>query len=305
MSALETISWSDVERITRGRLGRSMAVCPLCSADRRTPQKRNSKVLAVKLLEPNFAVWFCNHCGANGFSYPENRERIVDIVERQRPQAEAERHARGEREFRKRQALALWTEAQPFRGSPAEAYLADTRGIGEWLDTFPYLDQVFRYHADCPFGGNRRPCMLALVRDIKSDDPVAIHRTALTVDDPPQRIGRMSFGPISGGAIKVSPDCEVHAGLMIGEGIETILGASKQFQFRPIWSLIDAGNLAKFLPLPGIECVTIAVDNDEAGQEAARKCAETLTAANVEVITAKPSVANDFNDVVRRAGHAR
>jgi hypothetical protein len=35
-----------------------MATCPLCSETRRTPQKRHNKVLAVNLLEPDFAVFF-------------------------------------------------------------------------------------------------------------------------------------------------------------------------------------------------------------------------------------------------------
>lgn len=83
--------------------------------------------------------------------------------------------------------------------------------------------------------------LVRTVRDIKSNDPVAIHGTALTKDDPPKRVGRMSFGSTSGGAIKRSLDCEVHSGLMIGEGIETVLGESKQFQFKPVWPLIDRG----------------------------------------------------------------
>ena len=52
------ISWDAIEAITHGRLGRTMATCPLCSETRRTPQKRHNKVLAVNLLEPDFAVFF-------------------------------------------------------------------------------------------------------------------------------------------------------------------------------------------------------------------------------------------------------
>jgi putative DNA primase/helicase len=106
----------------------------------------------------------------------------------------------------------------------------------------------------------------------------------------------MSLGPVSGGAIKISPDFEVHEGLMIGEGIETVLSASKLFQFRPIWSVIDAGNLEKFPALSAIECVTIAADNDDAGHQAAAKCTRRLLEAGIEVITAKTNKVNDFND---------
>jgi hypothetical protein len=298
------ISWATITNITRGRLGRTMAVCPLCSADRRTLQKRNSKVLAINILEPEFAVYYCNHCGESGYAHPDKPFRVVDLAEQKRRRERATRQAETEKQERTRQALNLWNEGRPYRGSPIEDYLYYTRGIGEWLDGFAFLDQVFRYHPDCPFGGERHACMLALVRDIKTNAPIAIHRTALTKDNRPQRIARKSLGPVSGGAIKISPDCEVHSGLLIGEGIETVLSASKHYQFKPIWSLIDAGNLAKFPALSGIECVTIAVDNDPAGMKAAEECAHRLDGAAIEVVTTQTRNVNDFNDMIRGVRHA-
>jgi putative DNA primase/helicase len=292
------ISWETIQHSTQGRFGRTMAVCPLCSADRRTPQKRHSKVLAINLIEPEFAVYFCNHCGENGYCHPNAPRRVVDLAEQQRRRDEAKRHAETERQKRKDQALKLWDEGQPFRGSPAQSYLLHTRGIGDWLDTFPYLDQVFRFHPNCKFGLERHPCLIALVTDIKTDAPIAIHRTALTKHDPPQKIFRMSLGPTGGGCIKISPDREVHSGsgLMIAEGVETTLAASKLLQFKPIWSMIDATHLEKFPVLSGIDCVTIAVDNDDAGQQAAAKCTRRLLGAGIEVITVKTNKVNDFND---------
>ena len=70
---MSQISWEIVEQIAQGKLGRVMATCPLCSADRSTRQKRHSKVLAVALVEPEFAVFYCNHCGANGYVHPDTR----------------------------------------------------------------------------------------------------------------------------------------------------------------------------------------------------------------------------------------
>jgi hypothetical protein len=293
---LPRIDFDGIQAITQGRFGRTMAVCPLCSSTRRTPQKRASKVLAVNLLAPDFAVYFCNHCGESGYSHPD--KCVVDRTEQKCRQAT--QHAETERQKRQEQALRLWHAGRPFRGSPAEDYLLHTRGIGDWLDTFPFLDQVFCYHPDCPFADERHPCLIALVRDIHTDIPVAIHRTALTKDDPPQKIGRMSLGPISGGAIKISPDFEVHEGLMIGEGIETVLSASQHYQFKPVWSLIDAANLARFPPLSGIECLTIAVDNDAngTGQFAATECSARYLRASIEVTTVKPTRVKDFNDLV-------
>jgi len=107
------------------------------------------------------------------------------------------------------------------------------------------------------------------------------------------------------GAIKISPDFELHSGLMIGEGIETVLSASKLFHFKPIWSVIDAGNLQKFPILPGVECVTIAVDNDPAGQQAATKCTRRLMEGGIEVITIQTNFVNDFNDHILERQHGR
>ena len=292
-----TVSWEAIERVTHGRLGRTMATCPLCSENRRTPQKRRSEVLAITLLEPEFAVFYCNHCETKGFAYPEGRSCLVALAEQQRWREQAKRHIESEKQKRTHQALTLWDGAGTFHGSLAETYLHKTRSIGDWLDTFAYLDQVFRFDPACPFGNERLPCLIALVRDIKSDNPIAIHRTALTKEA--QKLDRMSLGPVGGGAIKISPNFDVHSGLMIGEGIETVLSASKLFQFKPVWSVIDAGNLKKFPVLSGIECVTVAVDNDPAGRDAATECTRRLLEAEIEVITARTNKANDFNDVVR------
>jgi hypothetical protein len=147
--------------------------------------------------------------------------------------------------------------------------------------------------------------MLALVREIRTNAPAAIHRTALTTDKPPRRIARKSLGPTAGGAIKISPDHDVHSGLLIGEGIETVLSASKLLQFKPVWSLIDKNGIAKFPVLSGIESMTIAVDNDPGGdgQRAAAECVRRLTQAGTEVITAQTNLVSDFNDFIREYKH--
>jgi hypothetical protein len=284
-----------------------MATCPACSHRRRTANRRNHKVLAITLLEPEFAVYYCNHCETQGHCRPDSPSRIVDWAQQQRLRDRARHHAQEEKQERTRQALTIWNEAQaqPCRGSPIEDYLYYSRGIGDWLDTFPLLDKVFRYHPNCPFGGTRLACMLSLIRDIKTDAPVAIHRTALSTDNPPRRLDRKSLGPTSGGAIKISPDREVHSGLLIGEGIETVLSASKFLQFKPVWSLIDKNGVANFPVLSGIESVTVAVDNDDAGRHASRQCIDRLTRAGVEVITAQTNRVSDFNDLVIGVEYAR
>jgi hypothetical protein len=301
-----TVSWEAIDRVTHGRLGRTMATCPLCSENRHTPQKRRNEVLAVTLLEPEFAVFYCYHCGTNGYCRPDTPRLVINIAEQKRRRQQADRHTAFENAKRTQRALAIWNDAEPFHGSPAEDYLRDNRGIGDWLDTFADLDEVFRFHPTCLFGLDQYlPCLVALVCDIKSNAGIGIHRTALTSDDPPQKIDRMSKGLIGGGAIKISPDHEATRGLLIGEGIETVLSASKRFQFKPCWSLVSAGGVSNFPVLPGIESVTIAVDNDPKGEgeQAAEECAERLLAGGIEVITAQTEVVKDFNDLIRPRSH--
>ena len=142
--------------------------------------------------------------------------------------------------------------------------------------------------------------MVALVRNIETDEPQAVHRTALTAERPPKRIDRLSLGPVAGGAIKLSLDGDVTQGLLIGEGIETTLSASLMLKFRPCWSVLSRSGVAKFPILAGVESVTIAVDVDASGdgQRDAAVLADRLSSAGVEAVLAYPSSGNDFNDAL-------
>jgi hypothetical protein len=294
------LTWTDVERITQGQLGRTVStLCPFCSHTRRMGNQRK-RVFAVRLKEPDFAIYNCAHCGEGGYVHPERSAQIIDLTERKRLREEADRREREDKQQRTASALQLWSGRQPFRGSPAETYLRDSRGIGEWLEAFD-LDESLGFLPRCPFGSDRLPCMLALVRNIQTDEPQALHRTALTAGPKPQRIDRLSLGPVAGGAVKLSLDGDVTTGLLIGEGIETTLSASLTLNFRPCWSVLSRSGVARFPILAGIESVTIAVDNDESGdgQRDAAILAERLDAAGVEARRAYSKVGKDFNDALR------
>lgn len=289
------ISWTDVQLLTKGHLGRTVrTVCPFCSSIRKSSNQRKP-VFAIKLKDLDFAVYNCVHCGEHGFVHPNTPTRSIDRAEFDRRRTAAQQQELDDERRRTERALALWQQRELFWGSPAETYLRVTRCIGDWLDGFALED--FGYLPACPFGTDRLPCMLALVRDARTNRPVAIHRTALlTTDNPPQKIGRMSLGPTGGGAIKIND--KITKDLLIGEGIETVLSASKQFQFKPVWSLISKNNLSKFPIFPGLQSVTIAVDNDPDGRLAAMECAHRQLAGGVKVIRAKPHFGKDFNDLL-------
>jgi putative DNA primase/helicase len=194
-------------------------------------------------------------------------------------------------------AGALWQEAVSIAGTIGTHYLA-TRGI---LNSALVIDgTVLRFHPSCPLGGIRHSCLLALMRDLRTNEPCAIQRTALTRTG--EKIDRMTLGPKTGAAIKLSADECVTTGLTIGEGTETVLSAM-QLGFSPAWALGDADNVRMFLVLSGIECLTIAVDNDESGtgQRAALDCSRRWTEAGREVFRVIPDrCGDDINDIVQR-----
>ena len=134
----------------------------------------------------------------------------------------------GDRE-RIRSALGIWSEAHGAHGTLAGTYLA-RRGID--LDELPEgIEQVLRFHPACPFGdGKWLPCLVALYRDIRTNEPRAVHRTALTASG--EKIDRKALGPKAGCAIKLSANENVCQGLTIGEGVETTL-AGMALGFRP------------------------------------------------------------------------
>ena len=190
--------------------------------------------------------------------------------------------------------LQIWSEAVSARGTLVEKHLASRQ-----LRLPDRHQEVLRFHPSCPFGkSTRHPCMVALYRDIKTNEAKGIHRTALTPDG--KKIDRKSLGSIGGCAIKLTPDEDVAEGLTVGEGIETTL-AGMALNFRPAWALGAANAIAKFPVLSGIECLTILVDRDATGtgQASALECSRRWTKAGREVFRIVPAVLGaDMADIV-------
>jgi hypothetical protein len=204
----------------------------------------------------------------------------------------------------RREALKLWEASFDPRETCVEAYfhqrklsLSD-RAAGE----------AVRYHPACPFAGERVPAMVCLVRDIITDQPKAIHRTALDAQGNKARINghsRLSLGPVAGGAIKFTPDEDVTTCLGIGEGLESTLSLCRTPEYgpSPVWSLISAGGVERFPVLAGIECLWIAVDHDETGLRVARTAGRLWKKSGAEVFLTTPSTTGtDLNDVLMAGG---
>ncbi len=152
--------------------------------------------------------------------------------------------------------------------------------------------------------GYTGPALIALVTDAITSESLTLHRTWIRADGRKADIElpRMLLGKHrkQGGVIRLFPDEAVTTGLAIAEGVETALSVATVF--RPVWSCIDAGNLAAFAVLPGIESLLIAADNDPAGLRAADECATNWWRAGREVRIAKsPVLGEDLNEYARRA----
>jgi DNA polymerase I-like protein with 3'-5' exonuclease and polymerase domains len=245
--------------------------------------------------------YFCFVCGASGDAISWLMEvegltytEAVNALETFEPRAHPPEHEQGAL----RLALALWEQAKPIAGTLAEHYLT-----GRHIDVAQMpADVPLRFHSHCLFGaGKRHPCLLALLRDIETNAPAGILRTALTADG--CKLDRLSLGRWHAPrAIKLWPAGET---LVVGEGIETVLAAATRLThegapLRPAWATVGTGRLATLPPILGVKRLIILTDNDDPGRAAARACAQCATNAGCTALLLTPiSQDNDFNDVVR------
>jgi hypothetical protein len=283
------LTWEEVETLTGGGTGTFARPCPYCG-----PEKRNSKRFQIQRPQLNRATWHCFYCDAEGAASadtPISPKQVAAARERERAQ-KAERTAR---------ALRIWDECVPIKNTPASKYLR-ARGIN---DLPPNVDNVLRYHGACQFGWQKMRCLIALFRDVHTDEARAIHRTWITSG--PRALGRMSLGPIRGAAIKLWPLAGPQ--LVIGEGIETVLAAALHLRrhdgevLQPAWATTVAANIKYFPLIEAVRHLSILVDNDKTGvgQRAAEACSCRWCDAGREVLKLIPQDPHkDFNDIIMK-----
>ncbi|MCO6049359.1 toprim domain-containing protein [Mesorhizobium sp. RP14(2022)] len=186
---------------------------------------------------------------------------------------------------------SIWNASQSILKSPAEAYLA-SRGL-------QCASGELRWHPSCPFGRERAGCMVALVRNIVTNEPQAIHRTRIPSSG--ERVVRKALGRLTGGAVKLFENADVTLVLGIGEGIETTLSMCHLpgLNQLPVWACLSATGLKNFPLLAGLEAVWIAADHDKSkqGVTAARHVAHRYQDAGQEALVLVPTVEeSDLND---------
>lgn len=267
--------------------GEHRLTCPACG---RSPKDRT---FGVTVQHDGAAVAHCFRCQYVETHRPERGNRYHPGKAVSRPVAPIKRESLSD------WGRELWAQCAGLPGTTGEHYLRE-RGCA-----VPPSDGDLRYCPDLRHpSGYTGPGLVALVTQAETREPLTLHRTWIRSDgtkadcDPPRLL--LGGHRKAGGVIRLWPDEAVSTGLAIGEGIETALSLARDYS--PVWSLIDAGNLAAFPVLRGIETLVIGVDHDEAGIKAANECADRWAAAAVEVLLIAPKAnKTDWNDAERAA----
>jgi hypothetical protein len=263
--------------------------------------------LALAITGPKQGFWHDHECGGGGdlfdliqrvrggdfVSAIDVAVDIVGGVSAKTPLRVNTAKPQDDDRSRRLNALRIWNESRSIIGTLAATYL-ESRAID--IGQLPDLDETLRSHPNCRFGDGRFPCLIALMRNVATNEPAGIIRTAISASA--EKLGRKMLGRKQGAAIKLWPDATVSIALVIGEGLETVAAAATRIEYRgtrlqPAWALCDAANLATFAPLSGIECLSILTDRDGprcdskklgyAGQRAAQACARRWLASGARV----------------------
>ena len=271
--------------ITRStRLGRYYTVCPRCS---QTRKRVNQKLRCLGVTIDHRGVKFgCNHCDWTGGEFYQGGDPALILKARTR--ADEQRHID---EFDSRdRARRLWAKRQPIQGSIAETYLRKRRGYdGPIPATLGFL----------PALGEFAPAMIAAFGNAVEIEPGALliedqavtglHLTRLRADGLSKancEASKITVGRGNTSPIVLAPPNDLQS-LAIAEGIEDALSIHAATGIGA-WAAGTANRLpamAHHVP-DYIDCVTIAVDDDDVGEKYATELAEGLTTRGIEVLMA-------------------
>jgi phage/plasmid primase-like uncharacterized protein len=248
--------------------------------------------------------WNCRGCAAggdiiklvehvDGISFKGAVETLAGNTVRPQAKPAPVRHDDDRRWLE--QADAIWRASSPLVPD-AINYFAQRR-IN--IDDVPEHGGL-RFHVRCPWQGDTAPAIVGRFTTALSNEPRGIWRRPISGEKP------KTLGPMAGCVIRLWPDEAVEQGLVLGEGVETVLSAATRIRHKgtllqPAWAACSASNLERFPVLSGIEALTILVDNDASGtgQKAAAACAARWSVAGREVTRLTPKILGaDFNDVV-------
>jgi Toprim domain len=284
------ITIAAIDEITRGRIGTFDVACPLCGPEKRSARNRARKVLRIWRLEP-VATYHCVRCGESGHT-KDRTAGPPDPVELAKARSEAAAREQAAAIERLGKALWLWSRRAPIAGTVAETYLRDARGYGGPLPTtLGFL----------PGRGEFPPAMIAAFGVPAEPEPgrLAIASTAITgvhitriAPDGRGKAGterdKIMIGKSVGSPVVLAAVNDL-LGLVIAEGIEDALSAHETTGLGA-WAAGAATRLPALAnAIPGhVECVTLVVDDDDAGRRHSSELADLLNVRGIEVRLASP-----------------
>jgi hypothetical protein len=186
-----------------------------------------------------------------------------------------------------RKAARLWSRRQPLAGSIAERYLREARGIDCPLPpTLAFLPPTKPEHhlaliAAYGIPDEPEPGVLAGPRNVE-----AVHLILLKPDGTGKadvKPNKITIGSPNGLPIVLTPPNDL-LGLAIAEGIEDALSIHASTDLGA-WAAGGAPFMPKLADtVPDyIECVTIVVDNDDAGHRSTDELASRLSERSFHV----------------------
>jgi hypothetical protein len=284
-----SIAFETLKVVTGGKLGTFNVVCPHCSPTRR---KKHLRCLRVWHLEPDFLTFNCAHCDAHGFAHAGRSSSILPARLKKLQAAAFDRNV-AHLQQRRRLARWLWNGSESIVGTLGERYLR-SRGVT------CALPGTLRYR---PASGQHPPAIVSVfgipseptpsVLDVGRMQIHDLHITRLRHDglgkadlDNP----KIMLAPASGMPIVCAPVNDI-GGLAICEGVEDALSIHQTTKLGA-WAAGSAGRLAALArAVPEyVECITISMDADEAGQRGAYELAERIEARGFEVILLDASI---------------
>jgi DNA primase len=195
-------------------------------------------------------------------------------------------------------ARRLYAAAVPLADSVAAAYLA-ARSLVPTDAWEPLRATTLRYP-----GGGRHPVLIAPVTSLEGP-LVGIHRTYLA---PPGRkldvpAPKLTLGQVRSCAVRFG---RPNGDLIICEGIEDALSLYQQLDGLAVWAASGSALLPLMQIPKAVRNLTIAADNDPAGELAAQRAADALQAPGRVVRIMRPGPGfKDFNDELRGVRHDR
>ena len=290
LHGVQSLSFEQVSNLVSGRLGKTDIPCPMCSSGRSTAEKRKRKVFRVWHDALDYLTFHCCHCGEAGWlrdgsAVPIDNARLHEL------KREAAKRDHEERLRRIGKARVIWQASLSIKGTLAERYLRDVRGIRcELPVTLRFLP------ASRP---DYHPALIAVygipiepepgLLHIHDADVKGIQLTLLAPDGSKAKnedgLSKIAIGPSLGWPIVVAPSNDGLA-LGISEGIENALNAHEGTGMGA-WASTGAKKLAALAPtIPWyIETLTIFADDDADGRAGAAALFTALAGRDIEIWT--------------------